>query len=87
MRADEPDHGHQAVPSDLALRVKALESLLVEKGLFFEPSPDEQELIPTVRESLVRLWPYQYPQRSLGVTHRTQARCDDVTNAEPAVSC
>ena len=32
-----PDHGHQhdhqAVPSDLALRVKALESLLVEKGL------------------------------------------------------
>ena len=30
-----PDHGHdhQAVPSDLALRVKSLESLLVEKGL------------------------------------------------------
>jgi nitrile hydratase subunit alpha len=27
------DHGHQAVPSDVALRVKALESLLVEKGL------------------------------------------------------
>ena len=27
------DHVHQAVPSDLALRVKALESLLVEKGL------------------------------------------------------
>src|SRR5439155_7317678 len=26
-------HDHQAVPSDLALRVKALESLLVEKGL------------------------------------------------------
>lgn len=26
------DHEHQAVPSDLALRVKALESLLVEKG-------------------------------------------------------
>ncbi len=26
-------HEHQAVPSDLALRVKALESLLVEKGL------------------------------------------------------
>ena len=32
---DKPDHGHdhQAVPSDPALRVKALESLLVEKGL------------------------------------------------------
>jgi nitrile hydratase len=27
------DHGHQAVPSDPALRVKALESLLVAKGL------------------------------------------------------
>jgi nitrile hydratase len=27
------DHGHQTVPSDPALRVKALESLLVEKGL------------------------------------------------------
>jgi nitrile hydratase len=26
-------HGHQAVPSDLTLRVKSLESLLVEKGL------------------------------------------------------
>jgi nitrile hydratase len=26
-------HDHQAIPSDLALRVKALESLLVEKGL------------------------------------------------------
>ncbi len=28
-----PDHQHQAVPSDLTLRVKSLESLLVEKGL------------------------------------------------------
>src|SRR5215468_670347 len=34
--AQEPaahDHEHQAVPSGVALRVKALESLLVEKGL------------------------------------------------------
>ena len=30
---DDHDHDHQAVPSDPALRVKALESLLVEKGL------------------------------------------------------
>src|SRR5215831_14288395 len=30
---DDHDHAHQAVPSDPALRVKALESLLVEKGL------------------------------------------------------
>jgi len=29
----EHDHDHQVVPSDLTLRVKALESLLVEKGL------------------------------------------------------
>jgi nitrile hydratase len=41
MKADTRDlprehqdvHGHHAVPSELALRVKALESLLVEKGL------------------------------------------------------
>jgi nitrile hydratase subunit alpha len=31
--AHAQDHEHQAVPSDPALRVKALESLLVEKGL------------------------------------------------------
>ena len=35
--AQDPEHGHahahQAVPSDMALRVKSLESLLVEKGL------------------------------------------------------
>jgi nitrile hydratase len=31
--AQDHDHEHQAVPSDPALRVKALESLLVEKGL------------------------------------------------------
>jgi nitrile hydratase len=33
MHAQEHDHTHQAVPSDPALRTKALESLLVEKGL------------------------------------------------------
>jgi len=32
-RAQTHDHDHQAVPSDLALRVKALESLLVAKGI------------------------------------------------------
>jgi nitrile hydratase len=32
-QAQEHDHTHQAVPSDPTLRVKALESLLVEKGL------------------------------------------------------
>src|SRR5436190_22157630 len=34
------DHDHQAVPSDVALRVKALESLLVEKGLVDRPALD-----------------------------------------------
>src|SRR5271154_2526948 len=33
MSAHHHDHDHQVVPSDLALRVKALESLLSEKGL------------------------------------------------------
>ena len=36
----EHDHDHQAVPSDPALRVKALESLLVEKGLVDRPALD-----------------------------------------------
>ena len=29
----DPAHTHQTVPSDVALRVKALESLVVERGL------------------------------------------------------
>jgi nitrile hydratase len=33
MDDQQPDHQHQSVPSDMALRVRALESLLVEKGL------------------------------------------------------
>jgi hypothetical protein len=32
-QAADSDHDHQALPSDLTLRVKSLESLLVEKGL------------------------------------------------------
>jgi len=38
---DDHDHGHQAVPSDPALRVKALESLLVAKGLVDRDALDE----------------------------------------------
>src|SRR5579864_7171082 len=38
--ADEHDHEHQVVPSDPALRVKALESLLVEKGLVDQAALD-----------------------------------------------
>ena len=37
----EHDHRHQAIPSDVALRVKALESLLVEKGLVDPVALDE----------------------------------------------
>lgn len=37
----EHDHHHQAIPSDVALRVKALESLLVEKGLVDPVALDE----------------------------------------------
>ncbi len=33
MQEQQVDHQHQTVPSDMTLRVKALESLLVEKGL------------------------------------------------------
>ena len=37
------DHGHQTVPSDLTLRVKAFESLLVEKGLSLNALIDTYE--------------------------------------------
>jgi hypothetical protein len=30
---EDHNHGHQTIPSDLALRVKALESLLSKRGL------------------------------------------------------
>ena len=40
---DGHDHGHQTVPSDLTLRVKAFESLLVEKGLSLNALIDTYE--------------------------------------------
>src|SRR5215469_2175854 len=42
MHAHDHDHGHdhQVVPSDPALRTKALESLLVEKGLVDQAALD-----------------------------------------------
>jgi nitrile hydratase subunit alpha len=39
--AQDQGHSHQAVPSDPALRVKSLESLLVEKGLVDRAALDE----------------------------------------------
>src|SRR5258708_6268928 len=41
MKAPTHDHDHQAVPPDLSLRVKSLESLLVEKGLVDPAALDE----------------------------------------------
>jgi nitrile hydratase len=40
-QARQHEHDHQAVPSDPTLRVKALESLLVEKGLVDRAALDE----------------------------------------------
>jgi hypothetical protein len=51
------DHEHQAVPSDVTLRVKALESLLVEKGLVDRAALDavvdayETKIGPVIRWS------------------------------------
>ena len=39
-KESDRDHDHQAVPSDPALRVKALESLMVAKGLVDRPALD-----------------------------------------------
>src|ERR1700740_2603976 len=54
MRAAQHDHGHQAVPSDLTLRVKALESLLVEKGL----------VDPAALDALIDTYEHKVGQRS-----------------------
>src|SRR5436309_1720390 len=60
--ADEPDqdhdhdHDHQVVPSDPTLRVKALESLLVEKGLV-DPGGVLREFGLELSENVeVRVW-------------------------------
>ncbi len=49
-QAQQHDHEHQAIPSDLTLRVKALESLLVEKGLVDPAAIDA--LIDTVEHKV-----------------------------------
>lgn len=41
MASHDHDHDHSLVPSDPALRVKALESLLVEKGVLDPAAVDE----------------------------------------------
>ena len=40
-REPEHDHDHQAVPADIALRVKAIESLLIDKGLVERAALDQ----------------------------------------------
>ena len=67
------DHDHQAVPSDLTLRVKALESLLVEKGLVDRAALDaivdtyEHKVGPHIGARIVaRAWlDAQYKRRLL----------------------
>ena len=69
----EHDHEHQAVPSDFALRVKSLESLLVEKGLVDRAALDalvdtyEHKIGPHNGARVVaRAWVYPaYKQRLL----------------------
>ena len=46
----DPSHAHQTVPSDLTLRVKSLESLLVEKGLVDRAALDA--LIDTIEHKV-----------------------------------
>ena len=53
MDADH-DHDHQVVPSDLTLRVKALESLLVEKGL----------VDPTALDALIDIYEHKIGPRN-----------------------
>src|SRR5262245_15705734 len=48
--AQEPAHSHQVVPSDVALRVKALESVLVEKGMI--ASADLDAVVETYTEKI-----------------------------------
>jgi nitrile hydratase len=62
-REHDQDHAHQAVPSDIALRVKSLESLLVEKGLVDRAALDavvdtfEHKLGPHIGAKIVaRAW-------------------------------
>jgi hypothetical protein len=62
MKAAKHDHGHQTVPSDLTLRVKALESLLAEKGLVDPAALDA--LIDTYEH---KVWYKSAPYRSRAV--------------------
>jgi nitrile hydratase len=48
--AQDPAHSHQVVPSDVALRVKALESVLVEKGMI--KSADLDAVVETYTEKI-----------------------------------
>ena len=48
------DHDHQDVPSDVALRVKALESLLVDKG-YVDRAILDRRALPSRRRSSNRV--------------------------------
>src|SRR5258708_33666661 len=56
------DHAHQNVPSDPALRTKALESLLVEKGL----------VDPAALDALVDAYEHRSEERRVGKECRSR---------------
>jgi len=84
---EDHNHGRQMVPSDLALRVKALESLLVEKGLVDPAALDalidtyEHKIGPRNGARVVaRAWvDPAYNERLLRRCHR----CDRGTTLHP----
>ena len=71
-QAHQHEHDHQAVPSDPALRVKALESLLVEKGLVDRAALDA--LVDAYDTRLVREMAHEW-WRGRGQIPRTSNGC------------
>jgi len=79
--SDAHDHDHQVVPSDLILRVKALESLLVEKGL----------VDPAALDALIDAYEHKIgPRNGARVVARAWADPDYkqrlLTNADAAIA-
>jgi hypothetical protein len=69
----EQEHDHQDVPSDLTLRVKALESLLVEKGLVDPAALDA--LVDTMEHKVGPRATGHGSSRAPGWIPRTRSAC------------
>ena len=81
--AHQHEHEHQAVPSDPALRVKALESLLVEKGLVDRAALDalvdtyEHKVGPLNGARVVaRAWADSAYKQRLLIMKRKEGKCN-----------